>query len=172
VVSGTAEDDLLVVTATGVASGSYQLTTDVNGSAGGPFVGPVVNFTNTTSFTFNGLGDNDLLRINNPAGGIFAPAGGISYNGGGQAGDALENLGGVADSGTYAVGPGNGDGTITHTSGAVTQTITFTGLAPALDTVSEATFTITATNGVNTITLDDGAATGDGPLRVSIDPFE
>ncbi|MEX2138936.1 MAG: Calx-beta domain-containing protein [Pirellulales bacterium] len=158
---GTANDDTLVVNATGPDSGTYIL----NG-------GPAVPFSGITDFQFDGLGGNDLLRINNPAGGLFAPSGGISYNGGGQAGDSLENLGGGATSGSYSVGPANGDGVLSHINGAVTQTISFTGLAPAMDTVVETTFTITANDAANDITLDDGTALGDGLLRVAINSFE
>src|SRR5439155_7811947 len=70
-VTGTGIDDTLVVTATGTNSGSYSL----NG-------GPAVAFSGATSFTFNGLGGNDTLRVNNPAGGLFAPTGGVFFNGG------------------------------------------------------------------------------------------
>jgi hypothetical protein len=160
-VVGTASDDTLVVSATGPDSGTYSL----NGA-------PAVAFVGTTTFQFDGLDGNDLLRINNPAGALFAPSSGISYNGGGQAGDSLENLGGAATSGSYSVGPASGDGVLLHTGGALTQTISFTGLAPALDTVAEPAFTITANDAANTITLDDGAALGDGLLRLSIDAFE
>jgi hypothetical protein len=71
VVNGTNSDDALIVTATGPDSGSYSL----NG-------GPAVLFTGATSFSFFGLGGNDLMRIIYPAGGTFAPKGGVVYDGG------------------------------------------------------------------------------------------
>lgn len=161
VLQGDGGSDTVVVTATGPDSGVYT----VNGSAPIPFVG-------ITSFTFSGGGGDDLLRINNPAGALFAPTGGIFYDGGGQPGDALENLGGSATSGSYSVGPGNGDGVVTHINGPLTQTITFTGLAPSTDTVVEPTFAINGTDASNSILLDNGTAGGDGLIRVSIDAFE
>src|SRR5205823_4879495 len=87
-VTGSGADDTLVVTATGANSGSYSL----NG-------GPAVAFTGITAFTFNGLGGNDTLRVINPNGGLFAPAGGIAFNGGAGS-DTLQNLLGAATSGT------------------------------------------------------------------------
>ncbi len=75
-----------------------------------------------TKLTFNSAAGSDGLTINNPAVGLFAPVGGIDYNGGGQAGDSLNLLGGGAPDlvQTYSVGtttppigagPGNsGDG--------------------------------------------------------------
>jgi hypothetical protein len=171
-ITGSGDNDLLVVNATGPDSGSYQLIRDYTGSVGGPFVGPVVSFTGLTSLTFNGQLGNDLLRINNPAGGVFAPVNGVSYSGGGQAGDALENLGGSATSGAYTPGPTNDAGLVTHTGGAVTQNILFTGLAPVTDTVAEGTFTVNAPDTANAIGLTNGTANGDGLLRVAIDALE
>ncbi|MGI8980394.1 MAG: dockerin type I domain-containing protein [Pirellulaceae bacterium] len=161
VVNGSGIDDTLILTATGPDAGSYSL----NGA-------PAVFFSAATSFTFNGLVGNDLFRINNPAGGLFAPSGGIFYDGGGQPGDSIENLGGSATSGIYTPGPTTDAGVITHTNGAVTQTISFTGLAPATDTVTEATFTVNAPDSSNSILVDNGTALGDGLIRVSIDAFE
>ncbi len=46
-----------------------------------------------TKLTFNSAAGSDGLTINNPAVGLFAPVGGIDYNGGGQAGDLLNLLG-------------------------------------------------------------------------------
>src|SRR5262245_46654649 len=88
VVTGTGGNDTLTLTATGPDSGAFSL----NGGAPVPFV--AIN-----SFTFNGLGGNDAFTVNNPAGGLFAPAGGIIYDGGTQTsaqGDSLIISGGQA----------------------------------------------------------------------------
>src|SRR6185503_1982789 len=69
---GTIADDTLGVTATDFDSGSYSL----NG-------GEAVAFDDIASFSFDGLGGNDVLIINNPGGGLFAPIDGITYAGGG-----------------------------------------------------------------------------------------
>src|SRR5207249_5365884 len=90
-ITGTGLDDVLIVNATGANSGSYTL----NG-------GPAMPFSGITSFTFDGLAGNDLLQINNPAGGLVAPSGGISYNGGGESNARLDNLGGPATTGVHS----------------------------------------------------------------------
>src|SRR5215213_4683152 len=38
--------------------------------------------TGITAVVFNGFGGNDTLQLNNPGGNVFAPAGGITFNGG------------------------------------------------------------------------------------------
>jgi nitrous oxidase accessory protein NosD len=168
-INGTGDDDLLEVSATASDEGSMLLTVDYTGENGGPFAAMVLNFTALTSLTFNSLGGDDLLKINNPAGTVFAPSSGIDYNAGGQIGDALENLGGSAASGNYTPGPTDDAGTLTHDSGPADQTIAFTGLATATDTVTEASFTVAADDGANDIGVDNGTATGDGLIRATID---
>ncbi len=169
-IDGTGGDDVLVVTATGPNTGSYSL----NGGAPVPFSG-------ITGFVFNGLGGNDTFTINNPAGGLFAPTGGIDFNGGGQPGDNMNLLGGGGPGFSEAyfvgtttppigVGPGNnGDGLIRFT-GTNTVDIRFTGLAPIVDTVVAASLTINATDAANNITVSDAAVSP--RLRVSVDAFE
>ena len=159
-VVGTSGDDTLVINATNANSGTYTL----NG-------GTPVTFTNVPSFTFDGTGGNDTFIINNPSGGLFAPAGGIFYNGGGQAGDALQDAGGAATSGIYAPAASTGNSILSHTNGTLTQTINLTGVTPITDTIPEATFTVNGTAAATNITLDNGTAVGDGLLRVSSDDF-
>ncbi len=149
-VGGTANADSLVVTATGADSGSYSL----NGGA-------AVLFSGITSFAFIGGGAADTLTINNPVGGLFAPLGGIFYHGGGQVGDTLNNLGGGNGGGAGSYTPSSAtNGTIVHTQGALVQTINFTGLSPATDTVSEVSFTINGTAGTDTINVVNGPVAG------------
>ncbi len=167
VINGTNGDDVLVVTATGPDAGSYVL----NG-------GPPVNITGVVTFVFNGTIGNDTFTINNPAGGLFAPSGGIDFNGGGQAGDNMNLLGGSASTETYFVGTttppigggagNNGDGLIRYTGPALD--IRFTGLAPIVDTVVVASLTVNSTDVANTIAVTNG---GVAPrLRVAVDAFE
>jgi hypothetical protein len=104
VVGGTAGADTLVINATGPDSASYVL----NG-------GPPIDLIGVTSFTFNGGDGNDSVTINNPAGGLFGPAGGIFINGGAQTGppgDSLTLAGGSGGQATYSFGPTPDAGTI------------------------------------------------------------
>ncbi|MCC6510433.1 MAG: DUF4394 domain-containing protein, partial [Pirellulaceae bacterium] len=168
-VAGSAGDDVVVVNATGSNSGSYSL----NG-------GPSIPFANVASFSFIAGAGNDTLTINNPAGGLFAPSRGIDYQGGGQAGDSLNLLGGgsAAFTQTYSVGTrtppvgnsgNNGDGLIRF-AGPTPVDIRFTGLAPIIDTVLAASLTVTATDAANTISLTNGTAAS--RLQVAVDAFE
>jgi CSLREA domain-containing protein len=93
---GTGADDVLTINATNADSGSYQLTTGI----GTPNlrVGPVVPFNGITSLLFLAGDGNDTLRINNPAGGVFAPRNGTFFRGQGGLLDRLELLGGSAPS--------------------------------------------------------------------------
>jgi CHRD domain/Domain of unknown function DUF11/RTX calcium-binding nonapeptide repeat (4 copies)/Domain of unknown function (DUF4214) len=170
VVDGGSGDDMLVVNATGPDSGTYNL----NG-------GPPVAFTGATSFTFNGLGGDDLLQVNNPAGGLFAPAGGIAYDGGPAAtaaGDRLDILGGAhtAETHNFAANSANGhDGTIALVNGAVTATYTYTGLEPVLvnaGTPSTVAFNLAA--GADDAFLEDDGTAGNGmsQLRSANGTFE
>ncbi len=147
-------------------------------------MGPLVHFTGVTDFTFNGLAGNDVLRINNQTGGVFAPAGGIDFNGGDD-NDLLENLGGggAGYAQSYYVGttdpigdPNLGaadEGTLITENGVdPTQTIHFTGLEPTNDTVTAGSLTVYGTNAANSISLNDGDTTGDGLLQVAVDAFE
>ena len=137
-VVGSAGDDNLIITATGANSGTYTL----NGGA-------AVAFTGLASFSFLGGLGNDTLTINNPASGLFAPFNGIDYLGGGQAGDALNLIGGggAGFNETYSVGtttppigagPGNNGNGLLRFTGPTPVDIRFTGLAPIVDTVAVA----------------------------------
>ncbi len=94
-ITGSGLNDSLVINATSATSGTYRL------SSGG-VLGPLVTFTGVNTFTFDdtaGTG-NSSLTINNPAGGLFAPANGITYLG--DHSGTLSDLGGAADlAGSY-----------------------------------------------------------------------
>ncbi len=166
VINGSSLDDDVVIIATSANSGSFQ----ING-------GDTYQFTGITSLHVNLGGGNDTLTINNPAGGLLAPIDGIFYDGGGQTGDALEVLGGTADSGVYTPGNAVDNGRLEHGLSDTVQNITFNGLAPVLDTVTEPTFLVNGTNADNAINYTVGrndADTLDDPTRgkVTIDNFE
>jgi nitrous oxidase accessory protein NosD len=123
VVNGAAGNDTVVVTTTGPDSGSYT----VNG-------GPPIAFSNNMSFTFNG-GAGDSLIIHNPAGGLFAPPGGVIYNGG-SGGNSLQILDGFAANQIFTFSPnsagGGHNGTIAFVNGATTANYTYSNLTPVL----------------------------------------
>src|SRR5262245_27896243 len=148
-IDGAGGDDAIVITATGIDSGSYS----ING-------GPAVAFSGVTQVAVSGGAGNDTLTIVNPDGSLFAPAGGISYQGGGQSGDALAVVGGSASNASLNAGATPDAGTLTHASGAITQTIDFAGIAPMTDTVAATSFTIGGTGGADNITMTDGGLVG------------
>lgn len=130
----------------------------------------------TGGVTINGEGGNDTFTIINPEGGLLAPQGGIFINGGSQpglipafggpaqgiavVGDSLimQGGGGAAFSQTYTASSAN-DGTISITDGeGITQSVTYTGLEPIVDSVVAGTLIFNATAGADTINLVDGPA--------------
>jgi hypothetical protein len=168
-VTSSGLDDTLVVNATSANAGNYKLN-----------AGPVISFTGMTKLTFNSLAGSDALTIINPAVGLFAPTGGIDYNGGGQPGDSLNLLGGggagfneiyFVGTTTPPVGGGgnNGDGLVRFT-GPTPVDIRFTGLAPIGDTVAVASLTVNATDAANTISITNAAVAP--RVRVAVDAFE
>jgi trimeric autotransporter adhesin len=130
--SGTGGDDTFVIAATGLSGAEvFRNGTDLG------------TFNNITQLNVSGLGGNDTITILNPAGGLFAPTSGITIDGGGQPGDALQVLGGVSNSGLYVPGATPDAGSILHFVNE-TQQVT-------VDAVS-GTFTLTF-NGVSTGSL-------------------
>src|SRR5437764_885864 len=89
-ISGTSGSDTLFVAAASADSGSTIL------DGGAP-----VAFSGATSFTFNASAGADTFIIANPTSGFFGPPGGITFNGGGEAGDSLVLLGGAALDSVY-----------------------------------------------------------------------
>jgi hypothetical protein len=158
---GSGNDDEMVITATGTSSGTYQLIQDYTG--GSPNVGPVVAFVNATSFQFSGLGGNDRMIINNPAGGVFAPTGGVFYDG--DAGtDDLQIVGGLATSVEHVFTNAN-DGFVKYNG---TTAITYTGLSPIDDSIVVTNRIFTFNNAGNAIAVTDGTA-NDNRLHI-VDP--
>jgi hypothetical protein len=144
-VIGTSGPDTLVVLTSSADTGAYKLNSD-----------PQVAFSGPTSFTFAGLSGDDKFTLYNPLSGLFAPSGGITFFGGGDPGDALENLSGFADKGTFAI-TSSMSGTVTHTApGPVTQTIAFSGVPLIADTVTQGSTDIAGSAGTETFTITDG----------------
>jgi hypothetical protein len=128
VVAGTSGNDTLIVDATGPNSGSYRL----NG-------GPVVNFSNVTSFSFNGgAGDDTFIVINEPMAGLFAPAGGVFYDGG-TGNNSLTVQGGIAQTETFTFNAfGHGaqrNGSLAIDNGSLPANYTYEGVGSVQDNV-------------------------------------
>jgi Domain of unknown function (DUF4214) len=130
----------LVVNATGPDIGSYSL----NGGA-------PVNFSNATSFTFNAesLLQSNTMTVNNPTGGLFAPSGGVFFNGANPATNSLTVQGGAAVTETFSYGPnsasGAHNGTFSLSNGSATAAYSYTNLQPILvnaGTPQDATFNL------------------------------
>lgn len=150
-VEGTEGDDELSILATELDSGTFQF----NG-------GSVVSFTSLTQLVFAGGEGDDILSIQNPDGGLFTPAEGILFDGGFRgetSGDALEILGGSASTVEHRFVDEN-SGSI-HYNGSATQTITYTGLEPILDTIETQNRSFSFTGADETITLSDDGVAGD-----------
>ncbi len=115
-----------------------------------------------------GTGGNNTYIINNPydpsnptapSGKILTSAGqGIRIFGHGASNQLiLDKGGGAGFTETYNYGPGNGDGIITTTNGAASQTVTFTSLGgPIFDTVTTDSVAVNGSSSPNTIQVIDG----------------
>ena len=182
VVYGTGEDDQLVLTLTGENTATFVLTRDF----GGPneLVLASVSVTDITSITFNGLGGDDVLIVNQPDNLFFNPTDGITFNGGTQNnnGNSL-GIAGIlgdtlvlnhstpleADSVGYVFTPDSvpaegEDGIITISDSSMTDgstTIAFTGLEPILDNLLVANRDFDFTDADETISLSDDGVIGD-----------
>ena len=155
-VNGTGGNDVLVVTATEPNGGAYSL----NG-------GPAVTFKGATSFSFAAGAGDDLLRVIHPAGTVFAPAGGIDYDGGDDF-DVLDVVGGGgASSGSYTPGDTPDSGTITHAAGGLESALVFKGIEPTtVSGMANFTFTTPGSNDVLRSTARRRARTG-SPARAA-----
>src|SRR5262245_8613281 len=121
VVQGTDGNDSLTLFDDTVLGPAYQLNS-----------GPVISLGGATSFTFNGLGGADTLKVDF-ANGNPIPTSGVTFNGGGDPGDNLVLANGAFDTTTYNYSNLH-DGSITldpdGPGGAAASLITYTGLAP------------------------------------------
>ncbi|HEV3341825.1 MAG TPA: right-handed parallel beta-helix repeat-containing protein, partial [Pirellulales bacterium] len=159
-VYGIAASDGLVVNASSTVAGNLRLNS-----------GPLVVFNTLSSLHFVAGGGGDSFTVHNPPGAIFAPAGGIQFDSGDQAGLlTVDGGGGAAFVENDNSGPAAWAGNLVF-SGPAGVTISLTGVAHITDTVPVGQFIIHATDAANTITLDDGAVLGDGKIRATIDSF-
>lgn len=110
-----------------------------------------------TAIIFNGGDGADILRVRNPAAGVYDPAGGITFNGNDGA-DTLELLGGTATTIEHQF-VNNSDGSVFY-NGEATATVVYTGLAPVIDTIAATNRIFTFTGGAETIDVTDAAAVG------------
>ncbi|HAW31427.1 MAG TPA: hypothetical protein DCY03_25530, partial [Planctomycetaceae bacterium] len=167
-VTGTADDDVLTITATSANAGTYQIV-----SGGVP--GPVVNINSITDFTFNGGDGDDVLIIDNsgitPTAGtdLFNPSGGIFFNGQGNTavGDSLQILGGDATTVEHRFTSAF-DGSI-YIDGVGTPAITYTGLEPIQDDITATDRIFSFLGGAETITLSDDGFAGNGISTIDSD---
>ncbi|WP_339728232.1 LamG-like jellyroll fold domain-containing protein [uncultured Gimesia sp.] len=182
VIFGTGEDDQLELTLTGENTATFVLTRDIGGT--GETILGTVAITDITSITFNGLGGDDVLIINQPDNQFFNAENGIIFNGGSQNNDG-NSLGitGVdgdtlfinhntpleADSVAYVFTPDlvpseGEDGIITISDASLSDgstTITFTGLEPIIDNLLVADRNFDFTDATETISLSDDGVAGD-----------
>ena len=153
--NGTAAGgDMVTVNATGTNIGQAKFNSN-----------PLFSFSGITSFVYHGESGSNQVLINNPAGGLFAPSGGIFDNDSGT-GTFVDAGGGTAtDVGLYTPTTGTpGGGTLSHTEGASIQTLTFGGLATVDDSVTSGTYTVNTTNSTEQIGITNPAA---GQMLVS-----
>ncbi|QDV51131.1 LamG-like jellyroll fold domain-containing protein [Gimesia fumaroli] len=182
VIFGTGEDDQLELTLTGEDTATFVLTRDIGG-VGETILGTVA-ITDITSITFNGLGGDDVLIINQPDNLFFNAENGIIFNGGSQNNDGNSlGIAGVdgdtlvinhstpleADSVAYVFTPDSvpaegEDGVITISDATLSDgstTITFTGLEPIIDNLLVANRDFDFTDATETISLSDDGVAGD-----------
>ena len=165
--AGTDGNDTWTLIASNSNSGTFQI--------GG---GPVIPFTGINSVSFSGMGGNDKLVIQNPAGGVFEPVGAsmphrILFEGGAD-NDSLELLGGVVDTlGFRYLDVKSGDGFGGYVDYHGSRVITFTGLEPLTNTgtATDIVFQLPSPVGGNSDVLlsNDGTA---GMSAISGSTFE
>jgi hypothetical protein len=172
---------------------SVDVGADVAGT--GP-TGPLesrFNVGSVTSLTINGLDGNDTINVSGDlsflTGGIqvtgdagtdtltidfgsgnpVPTTGGLSFDGGTEAGTDLL----VLQNGSFASethnATGSGSGNITFTGGSV---ITYTGLEPIDDTVAVTNFTFNAPGTADTVQIENSPAAGRSRIRSANNTFE
>lgn len=156
-IPGTAGDDTIAIG----LDGSGDLSVTINGAPAtiapfgtGPFDISVLN-----SLVIN-AGDGDDTLILDHTNGNPIPAGGLTYNGQGQAtaaGDTLGVMGGNFTDVEYTFDNAN-DGNIDYGD----SVLTYTGLEPIIDNSSAVNRIFTFTGGAETITLSDDGTASDG----------
>ncbi len=95
----------------------------------------------------------------------------IFYNSASPGASSLTLTGGTATSDTYTPGPGAGQGNDTLVFPGGTQSVTFTGLSPVMDTVS-GPLTVTGTSGNDAISYGPGSVDAAHDGKVSVNSLE
>jgi len=131
----------------------------------------------TPAVSILAFGGNDTLIVDN-TNGLLALTDGIYYDGG-PGYDTLVLTGPThVDEVTYDVGPGTGDGTVTHTAGADVQRVRFADLEPVIDLAASYQLTVNARPTSNMISYDLGPNSGAPRVggvetgQVAVDDFE
>ena len=162
VIEGSAGDDTIWLTKPGFAS------TEVRATRTGWLA---VEISGTAAIVVDGNTGDDQLIVDESGGLIDTTvvAAGIAFHGG-DGRDTLRLQNGASVAAEYSVGLAADAGSIKHTptAGGASQTVTFTGLEPVIDTVAGA-LTVTATNAANAINV---GSTAGGNGLVSVDGFE
>lgn len=119
-----------------------------------------------TEIVINGSGDDDFLILDG-SGGDMAPAGGITFNAGGQvsvSGDRIEILSRTVTSVTHAASPATpGEGTVS-VDGVVSQ---YNGVESITDRLTTTDRTFNFTDASEQITVGDDGTPGNGLSRIS-----
>ncbi|MCY2929009.1 MAG: FG-GAP-like repeat-containing protein [Planctomycetota bacterium] len=139
--------DVFVDNDTGTPDGSFELST-------------------LTNIILDGLGGNDTFTVDSSNGLIPVP---VAVRGG-EGRDSLTLTGGTAVSTVYNAGPTADAGEIVTADAGTTQTVSFTGLEPVVDTVAAVTLTVNATAADNAINYTTGTLLTQG--LITIDTFE
>ncbi|MDR3623189.1 MAG: hypothetical protein P4L85_27800 [Paludisphaera borealis] len=130
---------------------------------------------NGTATLIGGDGD-DTFIITNPTGAVTAPVGGITIDGGGQAGDTLILVGGGGPSynQTYLISPAPGQGAIVTSSNSnptgptISQFIRFTGLAAIFDSITADKLTVLGASEAAPIAGASAADLSAGRLNLTV----
>ena len=134
-----------------------------------------------SSATLIGGDGDDTFLITNPAVGVTAPVAGITIDGGGQAGDTLNLIGGGGSTynQTYVAGPLAGEGQIVTTNNhnptglTISQFVRFRGLATINDSITANQLSLLAASPAAPIAGASGADLAAGMIRLTVggNPF-
>ena len=116
---------------------------------------------NVTQVVFNGSGGDDELIVTQQSPHIFAPSGGIQFDGGAGS-DLLTLAGGSVStftSGSFGI-TGAASATVSYATTSGTINLSVTTLEAINDTTAAGTHTTTGTAGIDSLTIEPGATLG------------
>ncbi len=161
--NGGTSDDTLTISCSApnliVHDPNNNLSAGIGAIQVDPFTVSIPLSSVSNSITVDTLGGNDLLTLDFSGCG-FIPSGGILYNGGtqtGSPGDRLVIVGGSTTTEAFDF-TNNNDGSISLSGGAVTGTISYTGLEPVSSSISAADVTLNYSTASEFITVTDAGA--------------